>query len=106
MADSFFLEQQLCLQSLPPQHAPAVLSLSSFLPLQHPSWQQEAAVLSSFMQDLLSLPPQQDIASLPPQQEAASFPSFDDAAWREQLILPSFESAAILSQQPHFAALF
>ena len=61
---------------------------------------QQSAILSSFMQDLASLPPQQDFSSFPAQQEAISFPSClcMQAAW------PSFESeAAILSQHAHLA---
>jgi hypothetical protein len=57
----FIPEQQPFSLSLPPQHAFAVLSFP------HPSLQQPAAVLSSFMQDF---------ASFPPQHDAISFASF------------------------------
>jgi hypothetical protein len=63
-------EQQPFPHSLPLQHAFAVLSFPQ------PSLQQAAALLSSFMQDFASLPPQQDFASFPPQHEAMSFASF------------------------------
>jgi hypothetical protein len=62
-------EQQPFPHSLPPQQDFAVLSFPQ------PSLQQPAAVLSSFMQDLASLPPLQDFISLPPQHEAMSFAS-------------------------------
>lgn len=59
MAASVFFEQQPSLQSFP-QQLDAVLSLPQSL-------QHDAAALSSFMQDLPSLP-QQDAASLRAQQ--------------------------------------
>lgn len=76
-----------------PQSLPALRShFIPSLPLQ------QSAILSSFMQDLASLPPQQDFGSFPAQQEAISFPSClpMQAGW------VSLESdAAIFSQHAH-----
>ena len=69
-------EQQSFPQFLSPQHAFAVLSFP------HPSLQQPAALLSAFMQDLASLPPQQDFISLPAQHEAVSFASLFSGRWQ------------------------
>jgi hypothetical protein len=67
---SDFIAEQQPFSHFLPQHEAAVLSFP------HPSLQQPAALLSSFMQDLASLPPQQDFISLLPQHEAMSFVSF------------------------------
>jgi hypothetical protein len=96
---SNFEEQQPFSQSLPPQHAAAVLSFP------HLSPQQEPAILplSPFMHDFASFPAQQEAAaSFPAQQEAISLPP--SAFIRAQDACPSFASAdPILSQQPAFA---
>jgi len=72
----------------------------AILQLPHPSLQQDAAVLSPFMQDFASFPPQQEVPSLPAQQEAMAFPS--SLPWRMHAEWSSFAFVAILSQQAHF----